>query len=143
MTRTTWSEGTRSGLGELLRAGLIAAVLALIINQVIRVAAVALLNTDPGFEPLTTWVPVTIFTVGGVVGATLVYGVLRRLVANPKRVFTIVALVVLLLSFIPNIMLGLDPSSAPFPGVTWPNVFTLMLMHLPPAIFSLYFLTRT
>jgi hypothetical protein len=140
MARVATTGRTQEGLGELLRAAGIAALLSLVVNHVIRIAAMLLLSPDPGFLPLTSWGPVTIFTLIGVAGATIFYAVLRRFAADPGRVFTIVASVLLVLSFIPNILTGLDPASAPVPGVTWPGVIALMLMHIPPAYFSVRFL---
>lgn len=67
---------------------------------------------------------------------------LTRFSKNPDRLFITIAVVLLVLSFIPNILTGMSPQSAPFPGVTWPAIGTLMLMHLPPALLSIYFLTR-
>jgi hypothetical protein len=131
-----------SARGSLWRAAGIALIASVVINELIRVAAVALLNIDAGFLPLTMTGPVIMFTVFGIVGATLVYWLLARFTKSPDRIFTTIALIVLLLSFIPNILTGLNPQSAPFPGVTWAGIITLMIMHLPPALLSIGLLTR-
>lgn len=133
---------TRPAGGGLLRAAAIALVLAVAVNQIIRFIAVAVLNPDPAFMPLTWWQPAAMFTVIGVIGAVIVYALLRRFTRDPDRTFRTVALVGLLLSFIPNILTGLNPEAAPAPGVTWPNIIALMLMHIPPAYFSVRFLTN-
>lgn len=128
--------------GSLWRAGGIALVLSVLINELLRLGAVAVLGIDPGFLPLTAIGTVIMFTAIGVIGATLVYWLLTRFSKNPDRLFITIAVVLLVLSFIPNILTGMSPQSAPFPGVTWPAIGTLMLMHLPPALLSIYFLTR-
>jgi hypothetical protein len=131
-----------SARGNLWRNAGIALVAAVVINELIRLIAVPLLGIDPGFLPLTAFGPVIMFTAFGVIGATLVYWLLTRFSKNPDQLFTTIAVVLLVLSFVPNILTGLNPQSAPFPGVTWAAIITLMVMHLPPALLSVFLLTR-
>jgi Family of unknown function (DUF6069) len=138
---TSSSVGT-STRGNLWRAGGIALVLAVLINELLRIGSVAALGIDPGFLPLTAIGPVIMFTAVGVIGATVVYWLLTRFTKSPDRIFTTIAWVGLVLSFIPNILTGLSPQSAPFPGVTWVAIGVLMVMHIPPALLSIYMLTR-
>jgi MFS superfamily sulfate permease-like transporter len=131
-----------SARSSLWRAAGLTLVLAVVINELIRLAALALIHPDPNFLPLTAFGPVLMFTAIGAIGASLVYWLMTRLSKRPQQLFTTVAWVVLLLSFIPNILTGLNPQSAPFSGVTWATIGTLMLMHLPPALLSIYLLPR-
>jgi hypothetical protein len=128
---------------SLLRNALIILVGSLVANHLIRIVAVALTNPIPEFLPLTTWGPVTIFTLLGVAGALGVYALLRRFTANPGRIFTIVAWVVLIISLIPNLLSAIDPSSAPLPGMTAGGALALALMHLPPALLAISLLPRS
>jgi hypothetical protein len=128
---------------SLLRNALIILVGSLVVNQLIRLVAVALTNPIPEFLPLTSWVPVTIFNIVGVAGAIGVYTLLRRFTANPGRIFTIVAWVVLIISLIPNIFAAIDPSTFPIPGMTAGGAIALALMHLPPALLSIILLPRS
>lgn len=128
--------------GGLWRSAGIALVLAVVINEALRLAAVALLQPDPGFLPLTALGPVAVFTTLGVLGATLVYWLTTRFSRNPDQLFRLIAWVVLALSFIPNILTGLNPQAGPLPGVTWPAIIVLMVLHVPPALLSIFLLPR-
>ncbi len=132
----------RPARGSLWRAAGIALAGSIIINELLRFLSVLIIRPDPGFLPLTAIGPVIMFTAIGVLGATLAYWAIGRFSPRGDQIFTAVAVVVLILSFIPNIMTGLNPQSAPFPGVTWAAIIVLMLMHLPPAILSVLMLTR-
>jgi len=68
-----------------------------------------------------------VLTAVGVVGATAVYWLLARRSATPDETFVRVAVVVLLLSFLPNVALYASG------GATLGEVVTLMSLHLPPA----------
>lgn len=85
--------------------------------------------------------PITIFTIGGVVGATIVYATMRRLMVKPDRAYTIVAAVVLVLSFIPDAMI-VGETSGTFSGATWPSAFLLMFLHVTTAVMSVWALTK-
>lgn len=135
------SATTRGAAGSVWRGGLIALVASLVVNHIIRLIAVALLNPDPGFVPLTTWAPVTMFTIIGVVGATIVYALLRRFTANPNRIFTTVAIVVFVVMLIPDIIFALNPAASMAPGTTPGTMAALALMHIPTAYFCWRFLT--
>ena len=128
---------------SLLRNALIILVGSLVVNHLIRLIAVALTNPIPEFLPLTSWGPVTIFSIVGVAGAVGVYALLRRFTANPGRTFTIVAWVVLIISLIPNLFGALDPSTSPVPGMTAGGAIALALMHFPPALLSISLLPRS
>jgi hypothetical protein len=81
---------------------------------------------------------IVVWTLLGMGGATLVYGVLTRRAATPDRTFVRVAAVVLLLSFAPDIGLALTADS-----VTTSEAVGLMTLHVPPAIVSVLALPET
>lgn len=72
---------------------------------------------------------IVVWTVLGIAGATLVYGVLTRRSSTPDETFVRVAVAALLLSFLPNIGLAFGLES-----VTTSEVIGLMALHVPPAI---------
>jgi hypothetical protein len=119
--------------------GIAAAVLAAGANSLIRLAAVAVLDPDPGFDPLGPAQPV-LLTIAGVLAGTAVLAGLTRLVADPVRVFRILAVVAVALSFIPDlVLLVADPP--PLPGITPATVAPLMLMHVVAALIAVPMLT--
>ena len=68
--------------------------------------------------------------------ATVVYRLLYRVSANPDGTFVRVAIVVLALSFIPDLAVSLFDDEA-----TAPAVGTLAVLHIPPALVCVASLT--
>ncbi|MCU4925343.1 DUF6069 family protein [Halobacteria archaeon AArc-dxtr1] len=119
----------------LLTRGALATVLSVVANWIVLWAALAVDTVEP-FDPLSV-PPVTLLTVLGALGATLVYGVLTRVSETPDRTFTRLAAVVLVLSFLPDVaLLELDPNA------TVPAVVVLMLMHVVVAVSCVAVLTN-
>jgi hypothetical protein len=119
---------------ELAKRGGIAAVLSVVANLVV-LQAVLVPELVQGFEPLNVG-PVAIFSVLGAVGATVTYGIVDRLSETPDRTFVVVAAVVLLVSFVPDVlMLQADPAA------TAPAVAVLMFMHVVVAVACVVSLT--
>lgn len=115
--------GAKTSSMSLLVRGLMAVVLAVVVNVII-VFVSGSLNIAPGFQPLSV-PPVVFLTAAGAVGATVVYGLLGRFVDDVNRAFVRIAGVVLLLSFVPDIgLLNADPAA------TVPGVVVLMVMHV-------------
>lgn len=113
--------------GNLVMAGVIATVAATIANVIVHLVANAIKGSplevadpaNPGtMIPAFIGAPI-IFTVVGIVGATIAYGLVKRFSANPQRTYTIIAVVVLILSFIPTF-------AAPFLPADTEIVFALM-----------------
>lgn len=125
-------------LGRLLWAGPLTIVVATIASVLIQQIAVALLNPDPAFLPLTMAPPIA-FTVIGVLGAVVVFGLIGRFSKNPVALFQRVALIVLIVSFIPDIMMLVTGFN---PGTTLANVVVLMIMHVVAWAITVQMLTR-
>jgi Family of unknown function (DUF6069) len=125
-------------LGRLLWAGPLTIVAATIASVLIQQIAVALLNPDPAFLPLTMAPPIA-FTVIGVLGAVIVFGLIGRFAKNPVALFQRVALIVLIVSFIPDIMMLVTGFN---PGTTLANVVVLMIMHVVAWAITVQMLTR-
>ena len=84
--------------------------------------------------------PVATFTVAGVVGATIVYALMRRWLVAPNRAFVALAIVVLLLSFIPDYLI-IGQTTGRFAGGNGGSALVLMLMHVVTAIIVVWALT--
>ena len=92
---------------------------------IVRVIAVAILQPDP--TPISLgWLVPSISTFVLVTGAVTVFAVVSRFSANPIRTYQIIAFVVLLLSFLPDIAY---PQSH-MRGANWPTAVALMVMHI-------------
>jgi hypothetical protein len=111
----------------LLRRGGIALGVALLVNLLVTFAA-----RSAGLAPdlmALNYGPVTVVTTVGVAGATAVYALLGRVVADPDRTFTLVAVVVLAVSLIPNVVAV--PTQ---PGGTVAGSAALGVMHVTTAL---------
>ena len=131
---------------RLAQYGLLVVIVASVANAVIRVAALAVLDIPATFLPLRGftfgslplgWGPVVLFSWLGAVGATIVYGVITRYSHRPNRMFTIVATLVLVLSF--GAFLAPLPVLAGAPSAAFA---VLALMHVTVAAVSIGMLPR-
>jgi hypothetical protein len=113
---------------------------ALAVNLLLWGLAVSLLPIAPEFLPLASPLPTLLFTALGVLGGAGVFALLARVARRPVATFRAIAAVVLVLSFVPNILTLLNPASAPFGGVTPVSIGVLMVLHLAPALFSMFLL---
>jgi hypothetical protein len=86
-----------------------------------------------------TVMPPVIFTIVGVLGAVIVYAVIGRFSRQPVRLFRRVALVTLVVSFIPDILMLITGFN---PGTTAANVAVLILMHVVAWAITVGMLTR-
>lgn len=112
-----------------------AIVIAVIANTFL-LSAVLLAGVVEPFEPLE-YPSVVVLTALGVLGATVVYWLLVQWKPDPDQYFVWVAVVVLLVSFIPDIGLLLGDPAATIPGVA-----VLMAMHTIAAAVSIAVLTE-
>ena len=107
-------------------------------NELLRLAATSAFPVT-SFEPLTR-PAVFLWTAVGATGAAVVFAALRRYAARPAHTFRQVALVVLALSWIPDLLLLASPppqlSPVP-PHAPW----ILAVLHVPPWLASTWFLT--
>ena len=113
-------------MGRLARVGALAVALAVVVNVVIRTAAVSVFGIGEGFLPLGVG-PTVLFTAVGMVGAVVVFGLISRFARRPVRLFRRVAVVVLLISLVPNVLMLFSGS---MPGTTVAGVGTLMVEHV-------------
>lgn len=118
----------------LAKRGGIALILSLVVNYTL-LTVVLQLELVASYEHLA-YPPVTVWTTVGVVGATIVYGLLHRWSDTPDRTFVRVAIAVLLLSFIPDGALLVYDEAATVGAVT-----VLAILHIPPAVACIAALT--
>jgi hypothetical protein len=128
----------RVAFSRLLWVGPLAIVAAAVANMVIQRIAAAALQPDPGFGPLTPMPPI-LFSVIGVLGAVIVYALIGRFSRRPIALFRRVALIVLIVSIIPDLLLFAFPS---MPGTTIATIAVLILMHIVAWAIAVGLLTR-
>ena len=123
-----WKRFALVGLGTL-----IAAVLA---NLVVYALGSVVVGYDPEFIVLANASGTILFTVVPAIVAVLVYAALMRFTSNPARILTNIAIVVLILSLIPD--LTYIPS---VPGASSGQTAILMVMHVVAAAVIVSILT--
>ena len=122
-TSQTVSE-QRIQAGRLWWVGLITIVAALVVNILISLVAKGLFTIAPTFLPLQMFfIPFTVF---GSLGATIVFTLLGRFARRPISTFQRTVWIVLLVSFIPDLLVGF---LKPYAGTTPLAVGTLMVMQ--------------
>ena len=126
-------DATTRRTGSLLKAGALAAVVSVVLNHFLQAGALALFEIPDDFSPLHGPGPVIFFSVIGAVTGVGVFAGIAGVSARPISIFRIVAGVVLVLSFIPDLWLLTESGGANVPGGTPAGVGTLMLMHVVSA----------
>jgi hypothetical protein len=109
--------------------GLFAIIASVIVNAVIAIAAISLL-----LIPASSTQRVSVFTVIGALGAVLVFALVARFSRRPIRLFRIIATVVLVLTFIPDLALFSFLGGAA-------SVTVLLLMHVATYLICVGMLT--
>ncbi|ASO19870.1 hypothetical protein FHR81_000450 [Actinoalloteichus hoggarensis] len=108
----------------------IAGLLAALGNSLLRLGATLVIDVDPALLPLRLMPPIVV-SVLAAVGAALVLSALHRWNSRPVHTFTVVAVVVLVASFIPLAVIGLvDEPPAGLSGIDVPTLTVLGLMHV-------------
>ena len=117
-------------------AAAIALVIAVPLDLAIEAFARLAFSVSPDFPPFQG--SVAPYTAGGVVLAGVAFGVLRRFVRGAARVYVRLAIVALVLSWIPDVALLFINE----PGATVPAVASLMVMHAVAAAIVVTSLVR-
>ncbi len=124
----------------LWKSALLAIFGSIMLNLILVSIFKPFVGTPATFGPLT-FGPLIMFSILGAIGATVVYALLRKFTQNPNKSFTIVAAVVLVLSFIPDFLVhGL--TTGPFAGATWSAVVLLLVTHIVEAGLIVYLFTK-
>ena len=112
-------------LRKLLWVGPLTVLASILGVLIVRVVAVAILQPDP--IPLSLgWVIPIISTIVFVIGAVVVFALVSRYAVNPIRTYQVIALIVLLLTFVPDVIFV----QVHFLNSTWPITIALMVMHV-------------
>jgi hypothetical protein len=114
----------------------IALVIAVPVDLAIEAFARQAFSVSRDFPPFQG--SVAPYTAGGVVLADVAFAVLRRFVRDAARVYVRVAIVALVLSWIPDVALLFINE----PGATVPAVASLMVMHAVTAAIAVTLLVR-
>ena len=122
--------------------GFLTALIGSLVVNLVLLFALRPLVIDPAM-PLNalSFGPVTFFTVAGVVAATIVYALLRRFTADPDRIFIWIAIVVLILSFIPDYLV-IGQTTGMFAGGSVKTASLLALLHVTTAAIAVFAFTR-
>jgi hypothetical protein len=109
---------------RLLWVGPLTVIASLLTVFAVRVAAFATLDLSPEYPPLT---PVGLIFVTTLLMtlAVLVFAIVIWISATPIRTYRGIALIVLVLSCIPDLFLP-----GQMPGATWTAAIVLMVMHV-------------
>ena len=132
----------QADLGTVLKFGLIAAALAAVANAIVYFVGDALIDIPSDFTPLENASAPIFFSVLGALAATGVYFWLAKSNSHPEAAFQRIALIALLVSFVPNILiLFAKPENL---GTVEPApVFLLMVMHVVVAAVCIAVLPRS
>lgn len=122
---------------HLLWAGSLAAIASVLANLLIRAIALGVLNAPPEFPPLNVG-PIVGFTILGILAATVVFAIVARRTHHTIAWYRRVALVALVLSFLPDLGLYLQKF---MPGTNEVSVGALVAMHIVTALITVALLT--
>ncbi|MEY9842919.1 DUF6069 family protein [Streptacidiphilus sp. EB103A] len=112
--------------GLIIAGGLIGtAVVAVALNAIVAVTAHAAGASDD-FQPLqpSAYAPLSVL---GVLAAAVAWAIIRACSAHPARLLRTLVPAILIVSLIPDIMVGISDSR---PGTSWGAVIALMVMHV-------------
>jgi hypothetical protein len=122
--------------GRFALVGLGTVVAAVLANLLVYLIGSVVVGYDPQFVVLANPSATILFTVVPAIVAVLLYAALIRFTSNPARIFTNIAVVVLIVSLIPD--LTYIPS---VPGATSGQTAILMVMHVVAASVIVWVLT--
>ena len=125
---------------SLIVTTLIGGVLTVIANYILLMVGTPFTGVPETFMTLNA-VPVIAWSVFGTIGAGITFMLARKFSQSPNKTFTTIASVVLILSFIPDVLIH-GMGTGPFAGATWSAVVLLMLMHVAAAAILVYTLTK-
>ena len=92
--------------GRFARVGVATVVAAVLANVLVYVIGSAVVRYDPRFPALMNVSATILLTAGAAIAAVVLYAVLLRVTSNPARAFTIIAAVVLVISWIPDVTIS-------------------------------------
>lgn len=130
MSTVSQANSQKVPMGTILKAGVAAIVAAVVANVIVYFVGTALIDVPPGFMPLSSVFNTILFTTVFTAIGVAVLAVVFRLASRPMRTFWIIAVVALVLSFVPDVALWLNPSAMPMGTPNTASILLLMLMHV-------------
>lgn len=127
----------RTLVRRLLWLGPVTVAASVLAVTVVHVVAVAVLRPPPEFLVQNYGAP-AVFTIVLVAVAVVVFAVVWRFAANPIPTYRRIAFAALILSFGPDIPIGLGWA----PGGDWPLAIVFMAMHVAAWAATVMMLTR-
>lgn len=137
MTDASGGIAERVSLSRLLWVGPLTIAAAVVANVAFVAAAVPLFGVAPDFPALAKEA-VAAFTAVGVLLAVVVFALVARFAQRPISLYRRIAIVALVLSFIPDVALLVVPGPVPV-GVR--EVLLLMTTHVIAAALAIWLLT--
>lgn len=120
---------------RILGIGLTLGVIGAVVNAILATVLVAVTGVDDAFQAVAA-VPVAIFTIAGMLAAAAAFGVVARRSVTPLRTWVRLASVALVVSWLPDLMLLVNPAT-PMGTATPAHVAILALLHLPPYLLAI------
>ena len=133
------TERRAGGTLRLFIVGMLTIAAAVGADLAVRALAFAIWPISPAFLPLQVG-SVSVFTAVLVGGGVLVYALVVRFSRHPARTYTLIALLALLLSLVPPVMLFFNPDTRALPGVTPLAASILMVLHIIDALIAIVLL---
>ncbi len=125
---------------------LLATVLSIVVNIIVLLIGRAAFPAPETFGPYTYNAVITL-TAGGVIAAGIVYYLMASFWTkkfpqrNVNKDYSVLAYIMLVLSFIPDILLPFS-AEADDAGATWPIVVVLCIMHVTAALICIKMFTK-
>jgi hypothetical protein len=116
--------------GKIWLAGLLTIAIAVAVNYLIFWIATGLLGMQSTFAPFVAPMTFGIFTTLFLVIAILVWWLIARRATMPEQTFKRVALIALIVSIIPNILMLFVPLPAESGAITLAAALVLIVMHI-------------
>jgi hypothetical protein len=135
-------QSDRFPFNRIVRAGVNSVLAALVANLIVRFILGALLDLPAEFAPLQ-YGAIAFLTILGTSAGAVVFALLASRVRNPIRTYWIVAMVVLVLSIMPNFVMMANPGMMPFPGGSALTFGVLIVFHVVAGLVSVWVLTRS
>ncbi len=141
-TLTDAAESKQIDRRRIWRRGLLAVVASVIANLATLGLLSVFVDLPADFPPLRAGA-VAFMTALFTFLAVVVFAVIARVAARPRRTYRLVAGIAFVLSIIPNIMTAVNPSAIPFPfpGATSGAFLVLIIFHLVAYLLTVRILT--
>lgn len=131
-SQTSGVTSTKPGAGKVWGYGLVATVLAVVLNSVVGLVLRSALDISDKFLPLSPGA-IIFFTLLPGLAAIVLYLIVRRRASRPGRLFAIIVLSLAAVSLIaPLGLLGAD--AADWEGLTTGAALSLLPLHIIPAV---------